>query len=47
MLYNYVIVFYDEYEFKMILNKSEFNDLFFIILLLGEIYELLEVINLF
>ncbi|HCZ5738122.1 TPA: MurR/RpiR family transcriptional regulator [Staphylococcus aureus] len=45
-LHNHVIVLHDEHELKMILNKSEPNDLFFIISLSGETHELLEVTNL-
>ncbi|WP_411907343.1 SIS domain-containing protein, partial [Salmonella enterica] len=40
------MVLHDEHELKMILNKSEPNDLFFIISLSGETHELLEVTNL-
>ncbi|EHJ07866.1 MurR/RpiR family transcriptional regulator [Staphylococcus simiae] len=45
-LHKNVIVLHDEHELKMVLNKSDDNDLFFIISLSGETHQLIEVTNL-
>jgi DNA-binding MurR/RpiR family transcriptional regulator len=42
----FIIILYDEHELKMVLNKTVPQDLFFIISLSGETYQLKEVTQL-
>ena len=45
-MHHSIIVLHDVHELKMVLNRSEDNDLFFIISLLGEATQLPEITNL-